>query len=106
MSPSGPHSHAQNAADTNSATSDTPIDWPNRTGSTKLAATTSSTATSPTTHSGCDHPGLPAKLSAIGGRMASQMPTYGTYRMTAARNPHRKAYGTPSTHRPNVKTSP
>src|SRR6059058_767284 len=75
-SPTGPHSHAQNAADTKSATSLTPIVWPNNSGSAKLAVTTSSTATRPITNSGCVQPMEAARLRAIGGTTATQTPRY------------------------------
>src|SRR5437764_9615164 len=60
--PIGPHSHAQNAADTSSATSLTPIDWPYSSGSMTLAVTTSITRIRPTTHSGCVQPVDVARL--------------------------------------------
>jgi hypothetical protein len=65
---------AQNAAQISSVTSDTPIEWPNSSGSRTLAQTNSSTTTRPTTRSGCVQPGNWMMLRAIGNRAAVGAP--------------------------------
>src|SRR5687768_16756214 len=105
-SPSGPHSHVQNATDTSSATCDTPAAPAYSTVSSTRFVNSSSTTNMPITHSGPTQPSSAARLTRIGAPAPSTGPIYGTNRNAAPSAAHTNGYGTLSNESPSQATRP
>src|SRR5687768_18057760 len=93
-SPSGPHSHVQNATDASSATWETPAALAYSTVSSTRFVNSSSTTNSPTTQSGSAQPSTAARLTRMGAPAPSTGPMYGMNRKAPPSAAHTNGYGT------------